>query len=75
LPQRTSRYDHTKQFKRLRRTLNRQRTVLELVMREVRREMVNLHFSHNAEIRLGHSARPCAEAALAAAKSVDPDIP
>jgi IS5 family transposase len=45
-------YARVKRFKRLRRVLKRQRTVLGIVMREVRRKMVNLDPRHMAVIRL-----------------------
>jgi IS5 family transposase len=45
-------YAHAKQFKRLRRVLKRQRTVLGIIMREVRRKMVDLDPKHSAVIRL-----------------------
>ncbi len=52
LRRRAGGYAHAKQFKRLRRTLKRQRTVLGIVMREVRRKMVNLDPQQAAVIRL-----------------------
>jgi IS5 family transposase len=52
LRRRAGGYAHAKQFKRLRRVLKRQRTVLGIVMREVRRKMVNLDQKHTAVIRL-----------------------
>lgn len=52
LRRRAGGYAHAKQFKRLRRTLKRQRTVLGIVMREVRRKMSNLNPHHAAVIRL-----------------------
>ena len=52
LRRRAGGYAHAKQFKRLRRTLKRQRTVLGIVMREVRGKMVNLDPQHLAVIRL-----------------------
>ena len=52
LRRRAGGYAHAKQFKRLRRVLKRQRTVLGIVMREVRRKMVSLDPQHTAVIRL-----------------------
>ena len=52
LRRRAGGYAHAKQFKRLRRTLKRQRTVLGIVMREVRRKMINLDPQQAAVIRL-----------------------
>lgn len=52
LRRRAGGYAHARQFKRLHRVLKRQRTILGIVIREVRRKRVGLDSRHPAVIRL-----------------------